>query len=377
MERQLKLQALLLKTVTDIELWQDVLGQIATITGARKGIIMLRNKSTSDLYISKDIHFDLQSPMLYGLSNEEVGSYITHFYKVDPWTEIENKHHPVAPYAMSSYLPIDELEKTEFWQWLEPQGISDTVVVELHSSVDSWISLNMFFDGRDEKVKQATLELLRNMQDIFTQVWEFGMQHRATTASPESLNFFLEQQELPSLLVDGHSKVVKANEKAEQLLAESSFPISNKDGYLFIKDRAELNKLREGIAALSKSESQPAALPTCDIKINGYNCLCTLLGEGEDVIGADTVLRMLSIKPEKTVTVNGMCLIWESEGLTRREKELVEVLANGGRVVDFMNQYNLAKSTSHIHWGNVKKKLNVKDRNEIYAYHKLYLETIN
>lgn len=66
--------------------------------------------------------------------------------------------------------------------------------------------------------------------------------------------------------------------------------------------------------------------------------------------------------------------LWEVSSLTRRERELVAVLANGGRVVDFMHKYGIAKSTAHAHWGNVKKKLRVHDRSEIFAHHQLFLE---
>lgn len=66
--------------------------------------------------------------------------------------------------------------------------------------------------------------------------------------------------------------------------------------------------------------------------------------------------------------------LWESSCLTRRERELVEVLAHGGRVVDFMNKYGIAKSTAHAHWGNVKEKLEVCDRSEIFAHHQIFLE---
>jgi DNA-binding CsgD family transcriptional regulator len=69
--------------------------------------------------------------------------------------------------------------------------------------------------------------------------------------------------------------------------------------------------------------------------------------------------------------------LWGAHCLTRREKELVIVLANGGRVVDFMHKYDIAKSTAHAHWGNVKKKLGIKDRSEIYVQHQVFLKTSN
>lgn len=106
---------------------------------------MLRDKYSVELYITNDISAELKSPMLYGFTADEIDDYLEHYYQDDPWTEVEHQYHPVIPYAMSSYLPVEALRKTKFWQWLEPQQINDSVVVEIFSAPDSWISMNLFF----------------------------------------------------------------------------------------------------------------------------------------------------------------------------------------------------------------------------------------
>lgn len=369
-----KLERLLYKTVGSTAVWQGVLEEISNITGAPKAIIMLRDKQTAELYITKYIQIELESPMLFGFSEEQAFSYISHFYKFDPWTSIEKNHHPFVPYAMSSYLSISDLQKGDFWEWLAPQNISDTVVAEIHSSKDSWVSINVFYNDEDTEVKDKTLVLLTKYQMLMQEVWEEGLQYRAVHSAPESLDYFLEQLEQPAMLVRANGQLVKQNLKAEHLLNLSGGKLRSKDGYLFIRNKAEREELLNKIDNLSKRGELNGK--EGDIVLGHFSISCTLLGDKEDIIGFDDALRLLVIRKEK-YSYTADIPIWQTPSLTNRERDLVEVLATGGRVVDFSQKFGIAKSTSHAHWGNVKNKLDITDRAQIYAQHQLYLRTSN
>ena len=47
---------------------------------------------------------------------------------------------------MSAYISKDELQKTPFWKWLEPQGVSDTIVAELWHSDQACAAINLYID---------------------------------------------------------------------------------------------------------------------------------------------------------------------------------------------------------------------------------------
>jgi len=377
MDSKQRLTETLYKTISDINVWQDVLRDISLLTGASRCIIMQRDKKTAELYITQSIYIDLASPVLYGFSDEETDSYITHFYQSDPWTEIELKNYPVTPYAMSSFLPIEELKKTEFWPWLAPQGINDTAVIEVFNSTEYWISINLYFDGYNEAVKNRCLDLLSEYKPLMNAVWDLGQQFRASKSSPESLYYFLEQQKSPSFLVDSNSKVIKANNKGLALLDCNDCLVNLKDNLLFIKNSEMRSRLRNEISVLSERKYIIENPPKTSFNIGELTFHCTLLGNGEDIIGRDTALRLVSIESREELLSKLLSPIWEVACLTRRERELVEVMASGGRVVDFMHEYGIAKSTAHAHWGKVKEKLQVKDRSEIFAHHQLFLETSN
>ena len=98
----------------------------------------------------------------------------------------------------------------------------------------------------------------------------------------------------------------------------------------------------------------------------------SLIGNSESLLGENTALYFLTIH-----NYVDQCLAWEHPSLTPREKQLVEILAKGGRVVDFQKHYGLAKSTAHMHWQSTKKKLNLKDRTEIHASYQVFSKTHN
>ncbi|MEH6444294.1 MAG: hypothetical protein V7784_10375 [Oceanospirillaceae bacterium] len=88
------------------------------ITGAKKGIITLRDRTSAELVIPKDVESDLSSPLLYGFSDQEIGSYIMHYIQFDPWTKFERLRHPNKPNALSKYVTYNEITATPFWQWV-------------------------------------------------------------------------------------------------------------------------------------------------------------------------------------------------------------------------------------------------------------------
>lgn len=367
---------LLYKTITNIEIWQDVLAYLCNITNAPKGILMLRNIESAELLIPKNIHIDLKSPMIYGLSDIEIETYIKKYYQFDPWTKIEKEHHPLTPYAMSEHFPISELKKTKFWEWLQPQNISDSIVVEIHHSAEHWVSINLFFDGYDEKTKQDALTILNKHQIIMNNVWHLGLQFRASNASPESLIYFIEQQDLPSILIDHNLKVIHTNKKADFFLQDPKNLIKKSSGYLFIRNKQKQKSLKEAISSLSDNPFNPKSPPHATIPFDNWICTATLLSEAQNIVGEDTAIRMLTFRSNIILSNAQQALpIWETPSLTRREKELVEILALGGKVVDFQNKYRLTKSTAYTHWTNVKEKLKVVDRTEILLIHQNFLKT--
>ncbi len=360
------------ETVPDINKWQHVLELLVKATGAVKGIITLRDRLTAELVIPNDVRQELSSPLVYGFSEEEVYAYISEYIAHDPWTEIENRYHPDEPYALSTHVALQDLKNSKFWEWLEPQCIDDTVVFKIgNSSGKYWVALNLYYKMDQDGKTRIPRYLLEN-KNIIQNAWKLGQKLRLGQNQSGYAEYFMEQQPRPCFLINSKREVLQQNQLAEQLLRSSSSPFFvSADKLLRPADKNFKNTLQNTMTELQQASS--AGHETPQQKIDGQT-QCTqvcLIGKAQSLLGEDTALFLLSIYQAKEKQ-----LIWKNPTLTQRESELVEILAKGGRVVDFQKHFKLAKSTAHMHWQHVKEKLNIKDRTDIHAAHQVYLQNL-
>ncbi|MEH6443180.1 MAG: LuxR C-terminal-related transcriptional regulator [Oceanospirillaceae bacterium] len=369
MKDLVNLQQAIYKTIEDIELWQEVLLLFCKLTGAKKGIITLRDRTTAELVIPTDVESDLSSPLLYGFSNEEIGGYIEHYIAHDPWTEIEKLYHPNSPIALSKYVKYKHIVTSHFWEWLEPQDVNDTVVLDIGASYPNWVAMNLYYDGQNPAIKRKILRYTTMLQSTMQEAWALGQKVRAAQLEPERLGYFLDQQPDACVLLSADEKVILANKKAQQLFKAQDTVISCEHEAIVIPNK-KLKKQYENMFRLIKDASSTQFQEPIDIQSGDFTLTLTLVEKAEDQVGVDKAARLLTIK-RSSIT---LACIWDTPGLTKRERQLVEFIAQGGRVVDFSNSFSLSKSTSHFHWSNVKKKLGVLDRSEIVTRHQLYLQ---
>ncbi|MDD1780486.1 hypothetical protein LRP49_04655 [Enterovibrio sp. ZSDZ35] len=286
----------LYKTIPNMTLWYDVLRSIVLISGAEKAILTLRDKKDADLYFPKDVRVELQSPMFFGFSGKEIDEYIHHYQDIDPWTEVEANNPPIFPYALSTFVDREELIKTGFIEWLEPQGINDCAVLSVHTSRDHWVALNVFYDIEKPDIKRRVLDLLSAFQPLMAGVWEAGQQFRAKCATPDSLKYFIEQLCHPALIVNRHSEVIDRNREAESLLGSSEELISTQNNKFWLTNSTLRGLLYRANENIGSREFLPSSPPKEVIYHDKKRYTITLLESGEDILGEDKALRLISIE---------------------------------------------------------------------------------
>lgn len=368
-----KIENAIFETISDIDKWQLVLKYLVEATGASKGIITLRDRLTAELVIPNDVRQELGSPLIYGFSEQEVDSYISHYIKYDPWTKIENLYHPDEAYALSTHLDIITLKKHIFWEWLEPQNISDCIIFKIgESSSKYWIALNIYYPMEKRSVKKSIFEYLSVFRNTIRNAWKQGQKIRLSHVKSSYAEYFIEQRSQPSFLINSHKEVLQKNKKAKESQLDSDSPfLLDIDNTLRPKDKALKKLLQSTMRQLEKKQSNQQTIPQASIVYQTKHIQVSLIGKAESLLGENTALFLI-----EQHHLADKQLIWEDSALTRRERELVEILAKGGRVVDFQNHYKLAKSTAHMHWKHVKEKLNIKDRSDIYSSHQIYLQNL-
>ena len=355
-------------TITDMDKWHDVLELLLESTDSSKGIITLRSRLTAELVIPTDVRQELASPVVHGFTEEEIGAYITHYIKHDPWTSIENLYHPDEPYAASQYITPDELEKTVFWEWLSPQGIDDTITFKIGDSTSKyWVAINIYYSTQQLDAKNNIIEKLKSLKPLLNQVWQQGQLHRLSSINSSFANFMLEQNE-SAYFIDINRAILK-KKAIDQTLDDKVYPLFESSNNVLrhteLKATERFDKCLRELA-----DNKTNKMPRAQLSFDDHQISITRLERSENIIGEKTTYFLVTqaVAPETQT-------IWEHASLTKREKELVEILAKGGRVVDYQNHRHIAKATAHMHWGNVKDKLNVSDRNEIYAAHQLFLQS--
>lgn len=372
MKTEQTLEDLIYETIFDINKWHDVLKAIIGATGASRGIITLRDRLTAELVVPKDIRQELASPLVYGFSEEEVYSYIEHYIHHDPWTEIENLYHPDEPYALSQYIDLKTLQASSFWKWLEPQGINDTVIIKIgDSSSKYWVAMNLYYDSGHNKNQTSIINLLKKHKETINRAWNNGRRARLGQLDSSYLIHFLELENKSILLINSHKEIIKTNKSAKKIIPSISIKPTPENKHLFLQNSPLDYWINKSIEHLHKN----ASLDKNGIEetiITDKKFQLSLISTPESLLGNDNSIFILTITDQTIKQA-----IWEHPELTKRERELVEILAKGGRVVDFQKHYKITKSTAHMHWQNVKSKLNIKDRSEIHAQYEVFSKTSN
>ncbi|WP_198158304.1 nitrogen regulation protein NR(II) [Enterovibrio coralii] len=278
----------------------------------------------------------LESPMLVGFSEKEIDDYIHVYQEKDPWTKVEAEHHPYFPYALSNFVDREELVKSGFMEWLEPQGIDDCVVIAVCTSVDHWVGINVFFSAKDSHVKRKIIDILSTFQPLMTEVWTFGQKVRIANTSTKKLKHYIEGLDTPVFLVSKDAELIDTNRAANEFLRLKCKTIRVQQSKLCSVDTQLRRKLRDAIHRAGNQEFTDLSLPKITLSHGHWRYTVTLLQKGEDVIGADTALRLVSINWSNPSPLSNVTSIKKNDHVEKTERELVSALAADDNVVQLL-----------------------------------------
>lgn len=357
---------LIYEVIEEPKKWYQVLEAICRQTGASKGVLFLRNRLTAKLFIPPRMENHFESPLLYNFDEEYIQSFVETYSQLDPWTPIEKLYHPFRPYALSSYLPIEKLRESQFWEWLEPQGITDTVVTEIGMLQKQWIGLNIYFAYEDDVIRNRVLQVLTELLPHLRKAWQVAEIVREGTLAINRSQRFLETLEQAAVLIHHDGSLISANEKARHL---------DESPVIFLKDQMHFKssdvstKVKETILELDENPNERQMM---EFDIEGYSLTLSRMGPIEDILGMDTATRLLVFKPNTIGKTFLSRPIWDNPIFSDIEKELVYHLAHGGTVKEFKGSQDLSRFGSDYHWRTVKKLLQVKHPREIFAIHRVF-----
>jgi DNA-binding CsgD family transcriptional regulator len=350
-----------LDTITDIGKWGDVIRLLIKTSGATKGILALRQSRSASFVVPSQI---LDSPLIVGFSMTEIERYVTDFVASDPWTEIEKKYHPTRPYALSKYLPFEDLKKAVFWEWLKPQDISDTVVVSVGSFEAYWVGLNLFFDGQDNMVQQRTIALLDEMLPNLKRAWSVSEVHRM--ASQQSGVTLREIAFLPlsAFFCKANGETNMATDQLRALQVSEPDLLRGIEPYV----QFELRHHHRQYTQLLEQVAKDGITASTHLDHGDVEMVLSIsrVTQAEDVLGRKTAQFLCVLTHPSFDEKTRINALIGSGKLSPREEELLNYLKEpGSTIVGFSNHIGKSKHAADFHWRNLKRKLGVNNLQDL------------
>lgn len=358
----------LFKTIADSSHWQKALAVLCEEIGAQKAIITLRDVDTANLVIPTQVSEEHLSPLLYGFSENEVGAYLDEYVHVDPWTQYERVFRPFLPYALSKFISQPELKQTKFWPWLERQGINDTVVAEIGYSGKHWAAINLYFDNDSTNAVEGVVDGLTAYQDILQQVWRTGFSLTSAKATMQINSSIIDYLSDPAVLLDRNLIVLSCNTKATDALEA---------GLIEDLECGKRVRLCGSVERVSKDGFELGAADRTHGSSGGnsssYVAVLSELNHVEDVVGYAHAHLLLTLVSKERNQLNTEEYIWNKSELTPNERVLARTIAEGGQIKDVENKLGISKSRTMQIWRCLRKKLDVRDKADLYARHQKHL----
>ena len=344
----------LLDTIPDPERWRDALALLCKRLGVPAALISLRDRETAMIVVGDDLTRTNQSPLLHGFSEAAVGDYIQNYAHRDPWVDVEREHHPHAPYALSSRLPLDALRRTPFWTWLAAQRISDTVICELASDSRHWSALNLYFDAETTDIPHLLAELDTLLPDIRS-AWRASRGMPAADLTQGALEGVLRAMPQPSVVVC-HEGIIRAVNDAAAVRLMGWGAEVRTGARLGLPSDAELSP---GTGATLPAVARDLAAgdrPRIEVRP---------VLSAELIDGAAHELSLLTFD-----TGVGPAPIWQDAGLTPREATLVRLVAEGRRFREAQDEMGVSYPRIMQLWKSAREKLGVRDVNDLRVAHR-------
>ncbi|MFY0596298.1 MAG: hypothetical protein JXQ85_07705 [Cognatishimia sp.] len=355
------LSSKLIKAIQDPLLWHEALGDLCVFTKTDRALISLRDKKDASIVIPDDVSEEFASPLIFGFSEAEVEAFLSDFGEVDPWTAIEKENYPYFPYCMSRYLPTDQLKQTEFWHWLQPMGISDSLVCEIGQTETYWAALNLYFEPENEDQVTAVLDRVKQVLPVLKSVWSTGRELQIAKSAADSMEIILSAIHEPAAMVSHDGNLIAQNVQMDAFMAKAGLAPQNKSEFALPSDltirktkQSEKLHLRRSKASGSKGE----------VHIKAYKTVQFSDGENRDSY-------LLTIEQPASLHQLSGAEVWDFEALTPRERTLVKLAAEGLKFSEAQEEMGLSYPRIMQIWKSSRDKLGINDVNELRLAHKL------
>ncbi|MDJ0807150.1 MAG: helix-turn-helix transcriptional regulator [Gammaproteobacteria bacterium] len=353
--------------ISDPRAWDDILKQLIRSTGANKGIISLRSPQNTEIVPSQ---LPLLAPRIVNIEPSYIGSYLDHYYKIDPWTPFESDMGDTPVLQFSDLLNKKDLHQTTFYQeFLFPQNIEDGFAVMLAKGLDSWVILNLLIDSSPRMpavdIKALLLILAPHLQRSFTTAIELSLLKSANN----ELSTLLDRQREGICLLNRKGTILYKNATANLILMagdelyvkngrlHSSFTQKERKLYSLIEYASSLRERVKGQLSISRG---PGKLPL-QIYIVPY------FHSPENSIRSQASVIVMLSDPTMNRRIDTQ-QIKHLFSLTPTEAKLAESLSAGLSLKEYASHQAVSFNTARWHLRNIFDKVGVNSQQELIRH---------
>ncbi len=327
-EALLQLIDLAYSTLENVERWPLFL---AALSGTLSG--------TGAVSLQYDLRHQGTVMAYTNLDPERLSEYQEHYNQVDPWTTGPMARRLVKPGAIITddmLLPRSEFARTEFFDFVRPQGLSRMIHMALAKDAETASGISVYRSERDAPFSEDERRFVGALVPHLARVLRLHAEMRRQRAAAEGAFEGLAALQCAAFILDANARVQAANAPAYSLLEARDGLSLDKQG-LRANSAAATTALRNLVRAFAAFEPSALARPNDAAmplsRSGGRPPLDVWLAPapGSDSFGSGSQSpRVLMLVTARAVGARPReSLLRQLHGLTAREARVAAVLATG------------------------------------------------
>ncbi len=346
-----------MEAIQDPMKWSDVLETIMLATGAKAAIITLRDKKTCQIVNDVELEQKFHSPLIRGFSTEAIVHYLTNLRTIDPWAEFQRTTYPYRPMQMSKTCPQDSVPDRRFFDWLEGEGFTDTIVFELDRMSGYWTAINLFLETPESHVAQKAMDFSNEYYDLIRNAWIASQNLSKTRQSSAALLDRAAGAGSPVCIVGSNGELLECNTLFDEVLESDTIRISGSTKKLSFARSVTvfgLDRWEQHDFLKHDADATPLLLLASPIEPD------PLFADKREKLWLLTCTNKGAARPQ-TRSIPAFDL----DALTRQERSLYTEISLGKSVEQAGLAIDLKRSRTFEVWSSVKEKLGITSAHQL------------
>jgi DNA-binding CsgD family transcriptional regulator len=341
---------LLSKVIGDIydatleaELWPQALDGILKFVGGRAANFFWHDLSAERAGVFHCVGID---PVF-------LRSYFETYIKFNPFYPAASYFAPGVIFGSPEILPMPELTQTRFYlEWLRPQGLADSLSVNLEKSVHSVATLAIILGDQDGLADENARRRLRLIVPHMVRASSISLVVAEHLRGRATLSDAMDQMTAGVFLVDDSGRLVYANAAASNMLSSDNFLRIGPLGLIAVDPNAN-RTLQSALSSLGRAGDKSAGASIL-LKAEGrehwlaHVLPLTPTNGGRSAVGHSATAAIF-VRKTTIEAASALETVARLYGLTGSELRVLSAVVEIGGVPEIADTLGISESTVRTH----------------------------